>query len=144
MPFIRQFSFHIISLCLLVWTCSSSPTPEQVVEIYVSLVNTGAIAEAKKSCTSNAIAYLNALQAVMEAAGDQPDSSAVQIETIICQQNGDQATCAVTVDDGYEVATEQYLLTKQAGNWLVDEIGIDKESSTIYREEIVVPEGNDD
>lgn len=129
-------------LLLSLGACSNEQaesTPEAVVQQYAQWVNNGQLEQAKSLCTPAAVAYLDALAAVIEAAETTPDSSLIKIEGIKCTlaTDGQTAHCEGNIDDGYERYTEQFFLSQHNGQWLVDH---KPESGTMHSSEEVLEE----
>ncbi len=130
-------------LPLFLVACQSGTTeltPEEVVDQYVQWLYSGDIEQAKTLCTPAAIAYLDALSAVIEAAETPVDSGQLSIESIKCVHSDDQlsARCEGVIDDGFERYSEAYLLSLEDGQWRIDH---KPDSGTLHSsEEILEPE----
>lgn len=98
-------------------------TPEEVATQYVTALHNGHFAEAKNWVTPAGLAYVEALQAVMEGT-DAPADATIKVGNVQCAtaEQADRRRCSCQVDDGFEQFTERIVLAQTAEGWRVDHI----------------------
>ncbi|MEL7423013.1 MAG: hypothetical protein AAFN81_08490 [Bacteroidota bacterium] len=136
-------SIYLVIILFFLGSCGSkSDAPEQIVERYALLVNSGQLEQAKSMCTPAAAAYLDALSALVAGMDEGIDSSMVKIESIQCTLDAKQQTahCEGVIDDGFERTQEVYFLRQQDGQWWIDR---QPETGTLQTsEETLTPESS--
>lgn len=112
------------SLFLLCLTCSKTTPiqqPEEVLVDYIQYLHFSDFAQASALCTPAGAAYVTALETIMVAVDDTPDSSKVDIKSLRCtiHPTDTVAQCEVLLDDGFERYSENYQLRLRAGRWRI-------------------------
>ena len=109
-------------ILLAITSCGEAElSPEQVLVQYVQLVNQGQLEAAKQWCTPAAVAHLDALAAVMDAAESAIDSTAVQVEILLCETTAEGLQCEVEIHDGFGPYVDHYQLVHTPEGWRVDQ-----------------------
>lgn len=120
--------FFLVSACAE----NTSQAPEKVLTSYIHNLQSGDFTSATQLCTPAGAAYVEALQAIMEASETLPDTSSVTIKSIRCQviHPDTLVRCETMIDDGFETYSENYLMRHSAMGWLVDHQSEDGETSS--------------
>ena len=95
-------------------------TPEGVVRLYQSYIDSNLFAQAQRLSTPRSAALHEMMAAIV---ADTPSDSSLihtQFLTLNCVVQQDTAVCNCLLKDEYEEYASEYILIKSDGQWLVD------------------------
>ncbi|MEZ4994875.1 MAG: hypothetical protein R2824_30940 [Saprospiraceae bacterium] len=95
-------------------------TPEGVVRLYQSYIDSNLFAQAQRLSTPRSAALHEMMAAIV---ADTPSDSSLihtQFLTLNCVLQQDTAVCNCLLKDEYEEYASEYILIKSNGQWLVD------------------------
>ncbi|MFZ2899785.1 MAG: hypothetical protein WA004_14250 [Saprospiraceae bacterium] len=114
------FALGLPAAFLLIHSCQSARTPEEVVRQWQSHIDKNEFQQAKELSAPRTVQLLSWMEALLADMDADSVITHTELLDLSCREEGDRAVCYYALEDEGELFRDSFILIRMKGKWLVD------------------------